>query len=84
MRKTLLYIFASLISFIAFAQHVEYYPSSQRYHMEPYIKPEMNLYDSSSITYPLSWMKIVCGLSTMNTTFIMMVIELLTNIMPPI
>ena len=57
MRKTLLYIFASLISFIAFAQHVEYYPSSQRYHMEPYIKPEMNLYDSSSITYPLSWMK---------------------------
>ena len=53
MRKTLLYIFASLISFIAFAQHVEYYPTSQRYYMEPYHKPNvLNYYDSNMSSYP--------------------------------
>ena len=53
MRKTLLYIFASLISFIAFAQHVEYYPTSQRYYMVPYHKPNvLNFYDSNMSYYP--------------------------------
>ena len=53
MRKNLLYIFASLISFIAFAQHVEYYPTSQRYYMVPYHKPAvLNYYDSNMSSYP--------------------------------
>ena len=54
MRKTLLYIFASLISFIAFAQHVEYYPTSQRYYMVPYHKPNvLNFYDSNIKEEPI-------------------------------
>ena len=53
MRKVLLFTFASLISFIAFAQHVEYYPTSQRYYMVPYHKPNvLNFYDSNMSYYP--------------------------------
>ena len=53
MRKVLLFTFASLISFIAFAQNVEYYPTSQRYYMVPYHKPNvLNYYDSNMSYYP--------------------------------
>ena len=55
MRKALLFIIASFISSFAFAQHVEYYPNSQRYYMELYNKPEMNWSDSCNDAYPLSW-----------------------------
>ena len=41
MRKVLLFIIASFISSFAFAQHVEYYTSSQRYYVEPYIKADL-------------------------------------------
>ncbi len=43
---------------MAIAQHVEYYPTSQRYYMEPYNKPEMDIIDSSRFAYPLSWIGI--------------------------
>ena len=53
MKKVTLYIIISCISFIAFAQHVEYYPTSQRYYMEPYHKPNvLNYYDSIMSSYP--------------------------------
>ena len=53
MRKVLIFIFASFISFVAFAQHVEYYPTSQRYYMVPYHKPAvLNYYDSNMSSYP--------------------------------
>ena len=58
MRKILLFIFASFISSFAFAQHVEYYPNSQRYYLEPYNKPEMNWSDSCNDAYPFSYLSV--------------------------
>ncbi len=58
MKKVVLYIIINCISFMAIAQHVEYYPTSQRYYMEPYNKPEMDIIDSSRFAYPLSWIGI--------------------------
>ena len=55
MRKALFFILACFVSFATFAQHVEYYPNSQRYYMELYNKPEMNWSDSCNDAYPLSW-----------------------------